>query len=70
MASSKRTAVISVAHTNKGILCMVMPGARMLRMVVIKLVAPRIDEAPARCSARMAKSTLASGEPEMLDNGG
>ena len=32
---------------------MVMPGARMLKIVVMKLMAPRIEEAPARCSARM-----------------
>jgi len=70
MASSSRNAVISTDHTNSGILCMVMPGARMLRMVVMKLVAPRIDEAPARWSDRMAKSTDMSGWPAMLDSGG
>ena len=31
-----------------------MPGARMLKIVVMKLIAPRIDEAPARCSDRIA----------------
>jgi len=29
----------------------------MLVIVVIKLIAPKIDEAPARCKERMAKST-------------
>jgi hypothetical protein len=33
-----------------------MPGARMLKMVVMKLIAPRIEDAPARCSERIAKS--------------
>ncbi len=38
---------MSTAQTNSGILCSVMPGARMLKIVVMKLMAPRIDEAPA-----------------------
>src|SRR6202035_3377559 len=41
---------------------------RMLKIVVMKLMAPRIDEAPARCSARMAKSTAGPGWPE-VDSG-
>jgi hypothetical protein len=40
-----------------------MPGARMLKMVVMKLIELRIDEAPARCWARMAKSTAGPGWP-------
>ena len=36
-----------IDHTNSGILCIVMPGARMLKIVVMKLMAPRIDDAPA-----------------------
>ena len=66
--SSSRNTVTSSAHTNSGILCIVMPGARMLKMVVMKLIAPRIDEAPARCSDRMAKSTAGPGWPE-VDSG-
>jgi len=53
--------VISSAHTNSGILCKVMPGARMLNIVVMKLIDPKIDEAPARCSAKIAMSTLGPG---------
>ena len=33
-----------------------MPGARMLKIVVMKLIAPRIDEAPARWIEKIAKS--------------
>jgi hypothetical protein len=40
-----------------------MPGARMLKMVVMKLMAPRMEEAPARCSERMAKSMAGPGCP-------
>ncbi len=50
-ASSNRNVVTRIDHTNSGILCSVMPGARMLKMVVMKLMAPRIDETPARCMA-------------------
>lgn len=42
------TAVINTDHTNRGILSILVFLDRMLRMVVIKLIAPRIDEAPAR----------------------
>jgi hypothetical protein len=66
--SSSRNAVTSTDHTNSGILCSVMPGARMLKMVVMKLMAPRIDEAPAMCSARIAKSIAGPGWPE-VDSG-
>ncbi len=62
-ASSSRKTVTRIDHTNSGILCNVMPGARMLKMVVMKLMAPRIDDAPARCSARMPKSTAGPGCP-------
>ena len=43
---SSMNAVTSIDQANSGILCIVMPGARMLKMVVMKLIAPRIDEAP------------------------
>ncbi len=66
--NSSRKAVTSTDQTNSGILCSVMPGARMLKMVVMKLMAPRIEEAPARCSARMAKSTAGPGVP-LLESG-
>src|SRR5882724_11176580 len=66
--NSKRNTVTRIDHTNSGILCRVMPGARMLKIVVMKLMAPRIDEAPARCSERIAKSTAGPGWP-VVDSG-
>src|SRR5580692_2686500 len=66
--SSSRNTVTRIDHTNSGILCRVMPGARMLKIVVMKLMAPRIDEAPARWIDRMAKSTAGPGWPE-VDSG-
>src|ERR1700734_129048 len=68
-SSNSRNTVTRIDHTNSGILCRVMPGARMLKMVVMKLMAPRIEEAPARCSDRMAKSTAGPGCPASDDNG-
>ena len=56
IASSSRNAVISSPHTNSGILCSVMPGARMLKMVVMKLMAPSSELMPARCSANSVQS--------------
>ena len=67
-ASSSRNAVTSIDHTNSGILCRVMPGARMLKMVVMKLIAPRIELAPARWSEKIAMSTAGPDEPE-VDSG-
>ena len=67
-ASSSRKAVTSTDHTNSGILCRVIPGARMLKMVVMKLVAPRIEPAPARWSEKIAKSTAGPTEP-LVDSG-
>ena len=64
-ASSSRKAVTSIDHTNNGILCRVMPGARMLKMVVMKLIAPRIELAPARWSEKIAMSTAGPDEPEV-----
>ncbi len=62
-ASSNKNAVTRIDHTNSGILCSVMPGARMLKMVVMKLMAPKMDDAPARCSEKMARSIAGPGEP-------
>src|ERR1700687_2634898 len=38
--------VVSMAHTNSGRRCMVMPGVRMFRIVTRKFIAPRMDELP------------------------
>ena len=47
-----------------------MPGARMLKMVVMKLAAPRIEEAPARCRPNSAMSTPMLGWYWLSDSGG
>jgi hypothetical protein len=43
-----RNAVIRILHTNSGIMYKGIPGARMLKMVTIKLMAPRMEETPAK----------------------
>ena len=44
----RRTAVINTAQTNRGVWYWEMAGGFMLMMVVIKLIAPRMEEIPAR----------------------
>jgi len=55
--NSNKTAVINTAHTNRGNLCIVIPGALILIIVVIKFIAPSIEEIPAKCKLNIAKST-------------
>lgn len=45
---SSNTAVINTAHTNKGIWYIDIAVGFILIIVVMKLMAPRIDEIPAR----------------------
>jgi hypothetical protein len=46
--SSSRMAVKKTDHTNKGVRSHVIPGDRILITVVIKLIAPKIDDTPAK----------------------
>lgn len=46
--SSSRIAVKNTDQTNRGVRSHVIPAVRMLIIVVIKLTAPKIDEAPAK----------------------
>ncbi len=56
ITAMSRYAVISHVHTKSGTLISVIPGARMLRMVVMMLIEPMIEEAPMMCSAKIARS--------------
>lgn len=53
----RRIAVMKTDHTNKGIWSIVIAGARMLITVEMKLIAPKMDEAPAKCKEKIARST-------------
>jgi len=54
---SRRTAVIRTDHTNNGIESNDMDADRIFIIVVMKLIAPRIEEAPAKCNLKIARST-------------
>jgi hypothetical protein len=47
-ASRRRMAVIRTDQTKSGVQSHVIPGDRIFKIVEIKLMAPRMDEAPAR----------------------
>jgi len=56
-ANNNKKAVIKIDHTNNGIRYILCPGLRILNIVVIKLIAPSIEEAPDKCRLKIAKST-------------
>jgi hypothetical protein len=68
--SNNKKAVISIDQTNKGSLCIVIPGARILKIVVIKFIAPRILLIPDKCRLKIAKSTAPPECEAMLLRGG
>lgn len=68
--NNRRTTVIVTAHTNRGMRSRCRPCQRMLITVVMKFTAPRIDEAPAKCSEKMARSTDGPAWAIFLDRGG
>lgn len=68
--SKSKTAVIKTDHTNKGVALNLITGDRILRIVVIKLMAPKILETPARCSEKIVKSTEAEAWAIFPDRGG
>ena len=55
--SNNKNAVIKTDQTKRGNLSIVNPGALILNMVVIKFMAPIIDDAPAQCKLNIAIST-------------
>lgn len=66
----RRIAVIFTAQTNRGTRSRRYPLERMLMIVVIKFTAPKIDEIPARCSEKIAKSTDGPACAMFLARGG
>lgn len=55
--SNSKITVIKTAQTNKLRLNQSIPGVLILTMVTIKLIAPIIELAPAKCRENMAMST-------------
>lgn len=68
--NNKRMAVRNTDQTNRGVRSHVIPVVRMLMIVVMKLTAPKIEEAPARCNLKMDRSTDAPACAIPADSGG
>ena len=64
------TAVISTAQTNRGAWYIDIAAGFMLKMVVIKLIAPRIEEIPARWREKIVRSTEAPAWARLPARGG
>lgn len=67
---SRSTAVINTDHTNRGVWYCVIVGGFILMQVVMKLIAPRIDETPVRWSEKIVKSTEAPAWARFPASGG
>lgn len=67
---SKRTAVISTAHTKSGVWYCEIAGGFILIIVVMKLIAPRMEEMPARWREKIVKSTEAPAWARLPARGG
>ena len=68
--SRSSRAVMAIDHTNRGIRSGFMLFGFMLIVVVMKFTAPRIDDTPARCKEKMARSTDAPACAIPLARGG
>ena len=55
--NNNKKAVTKIAHTYSGDVNKYIPLQRIKKIVTIKLIAPTIDEIPARCKLKIAKST-------------
>ena len=67
---SSRMAVMRTDHTNRVVWYCDSAGGFMLMMVVIKLMAPRMEETPAKCNEKMARSTDAPAWARLPAKGG
>jgi len=65
-----RNAVIRILQTKRGIIYSGIPWARILKIVTIKLIAPRMEEIPARCRLKIPKSTAGPEWASMPLRGG
>lgn len=55
--SRSKIVVRRIDHTNRGVRSIASPGARILIMVVIKFIEAIMEEAPAKCKEKIARST-------------
>lgn len=68
--SRSSTAVIKTAQTKRGVWYWEIAGGFMLMIVVIKLIAPKIEEIPARWREKMVRSTEAPAWARLPAKGG
>jgi len=68
--NTNKKEVISTDQINRGILKSVMPLGLILKIVTIILIEPKIEEAPAKCILKIAKSTDGPACPFKLLKGG
>jgi len=64
----RSNAVTKTAQINKGIIFIFNPGVLILIIVTMKFIDPKIEEIPAKCKLKIAKSTEQS--EVIADNGG
>jgi hypothetical protein len=48
--NNNKKAVMKTAQTNSGVRFALIPGVRIFVIVTMKLIAPKIDETPAKCN--------------------
>jgi hypothetical protein len=63
-------AVMAINHTNNGIRSSFILSGFMLIVVVMKFTAPRMDDTPAKCREKIARSTDAPACAIPLARGG
>lgn len=68
--NNNKTAVINTDQTNNGSRFINIPLQRILKIVTIKLIAPAIEDAPAKCRAKIPASTEAPECAKTPLNGG
>jgi len=68
--NNNKQAVITVAHVNRGNWSNLIFLIFMLIIVVIKLIAPKIEEIPAKCKEKIDKSTEGPEWAILEDKGG
>jgi hypothetical protein len=68
--NNNKKAVIHTVQTNNGNLLRNIPRHLILYIVTIKLIAPAIDETPAKCNEKIAQSTEAPEWAKTPLNGG
>jgi len=68
--NNNKYAVIKIDHKNRFNLCILTPRALIFKIVVMKLIAPKIEEIPAICKLKIAKSTEGPECAELPESGG